>query len=199
MTTIDSANMRCDGCGVSANHPIMYMPDGWIVDQSVNSVQHFCSICKHKDTHKRIKILHGYHTSNDPCKGPVPCRMCGISITPEDHWASDEEDWFYCERCWKRIEAKERETFHAIKPAIDAPATNTPATHIHEAARCYDQAYTEALVEFEGFVVQSVSDAAKLDQLANDAAVLFRRYLTARIDYKMITSPIDRSVGISNG
>lgn len=65
--------------------------------------------------------------------------------------------------------------------------------HVAAAARNYDLAYTEALVEFEGFVVQSVADAAKLDLLANDAVNLFKRYLAARVDYKMITSPIDRS------
>jgi predicted RNA-binding Zn-ribbon protein involved in translation (DUF1610 family) len=27
---IDSANLRCDGCGLEANHPIMYMPEDWI-------------------------------------------------------------------------------------------------------------------------------------------------------------------------
>lgn len=54
-----------------------------------------------------VKILHGHHTTNDPCKGPVPCRMCGVTLTSEDHWASDEEDWFYCEQCWRNIEAKE--------------------------------------------------------------------------------------------
>lgn len=107
MTIIDSANMQCNGCGVSANHPIMFMPDGWIVDYSTEPIQHLCSTCKGRDNHKMIKIIHGYHTTNDPCKGPVPCRMCGVTVTSEDHWASDEDKWFYCEQCWKNIEAKE--------------------------------------------------------------------------------------------
>lgn len=47
MTIIDSANMQCNSCGVSANHPIMYMPEGWIVDRSVEPIQHFCSMCKY--------------------------------------------------------------------------------------------------------------------------------------------------------
>lgn len=82
--------------------------------------------------------------------------------------------------------------FQAI-PLTHTPVSNIIATHVHEAAHNYDEAYTEALVEFEGFVVKSVQDAAKLDVLANDAVVLFRRYLAARVDYKMLTSPIDRS------
>lgn len=87
-----------------------------------------------------------------------------------------------------------RSTDYQVIPSIiihDTPSSI--ATHVHEAAHCYDQAYTEALVEFEGFVVKSVQDAAKLDHLSNNAVVLFRRYLTARVDYKMLTSPIDRS------
>lgn len=45
MTVIDSTNMICNSCGVTANHPIMYMPDGWVVDRSTDPIRHYCGLC----------------------------------------------------------------------------------------------------------------------------------------------------------
>lgn len=146
MTIIDSANMQCDSCKVTANHPIMFMPDGWTVDRSGKSIQHLCNICS-----------------------------VNINLIGEPAMNRRSTD------------------FQAIPVVNDLPS-NTIALHIDEAGSNYYKAYMSALVEFEDFVVQSIQDAAKLDQLTNDTIILFRRYLTARIDYKMYTSPIDRSV-----
>lgn len=79
----------------------------------------------------------------------------------------------------------------ALKPLLERM---TVSTQVSSAAHNYKLAYMEVLEEFEGLAVQSVEDVVKLDRLTNDAAILFRRYLTARVDYKMVTAPIDRSV-----
>jgi hypothetical protein len=45
---IDSANLRCDGCGLEANHHIMYQPEGWstVVTHGIaDGVAHYCKMC----------------------------------------------------------------------------------------------------------------------------------------------------------
>lgn len=134
----------------------------------------------------------------------MQCDNCGIKanhpvfLMPEG-WTADRSVnpvQHFCSVCstTRSGQMNRRSTDYQAIPAPDYDSSSvTVATHVYEAAHCYSQAYLQALAEFEDFVVQSIADAIKLDVLANDATVLFRRYLTARIDYKMITSPIDRS------
>ena len=40
---IDSANLKCDGCGVVANHHVMFFPEGWA---KVGTAVHYCPECR---------------------------------------------------------------------------------------------------------------------------------------------------------
>lgn len=39
---IDSANLKCDHCGVVANHHVMFFPEGW---SKVGADVHYCPEC----------------------------------------------------------------------------------------------------------------------------------------------------------
>lgn len=67
MTIIDSANMQCNSCGVTASHPIMYMPDGWVIDRFTDPIRHYCSLCV-------------------PTAGTNLCTKCGNILFSTDCW-----------------------------------------------------------------------------------------------------------------
>lgn len=46
MAIIDSTNLTCDGCGVTANHHVLYMPEGWIRIHVTGGIRDFCRPCK---------------------------------------------------------------------------------------------------------------------------------------------------------
>lgn len=103
MTIIDSANMRCNKCGVSANHPIMSMPDGWIVDRSTKPVQHFCSICstnmqsadpldlrKKSPMNRRSTDYQSIPLVSANIPGTQLCTKCGNKLFSKECWCYDD-------------------------------------------------------------------------------------------------------------
>lgn len=47
---IDSVNLKCDNCGIEANHPILELPIGWmrwdVKERLQNAKSHMIDLCK---------------------------------------------------------------------------------------------------------------------------------------------------------